>query len=101
MTQQLGRLDRAHLVEIESLRQQLLDAIAEIHITSIRNPDPTVAFNLALQTFLKLTQSEMGFIGEVHVAPNGDPWLKTFAISDIAWDDESKAAHRKTVGGNW
>lgn len=93
--QQLGRLDHAHLLGAESWRQQLLDAIADIHITSVRNPDPNAAFERALQAFLLLTQSSMGFIGEVHVTPNGDPWLKTFAISDIAWDVESKALYEK------
>ena len=48
------------------------------------------AFDDLLDTVLRLTQSEYGFIGEVlHEA--GQPYLKTWAISDIAWNAETRA----------
>jgi diguanylate cyclase (GGDEF)-like protein/PAS domain S-box-containing protein len=43
----------------------------------------------ALELLLRLTQSEYGFIGMIHEDEQGR-YLRTHAITNIAWDDETK-----------
>ncbi|MEZ4394908.1 MAG: GAF domain-containing protein [Polyangiales bacterium] len=47
-------------------------------------------FEQMLRHFVELTGSEYGFIGEVRV-DDGRPWLRSRAVSDIAWDDATRA----------
>jgi PAS domain S-box-containing protein len=50
-----------------------------------------------LSGLLRLTGSDYGFIGEVLRDGNGAPYIKTHALTDIAWDEESRGlyeAHR-------
>ena len=48
-----------------------------------------------LNSLLALTGSEYGFTGEVLYDEQGAPYLKTHAITNIAWDDESRALYEK------
>ncbi len=43
-----------------------------------------------LQKVLELTQSSYGFIGEILYDNEGAPYLKTRAITNIAWDDATR-----------
>ena len=45
----------------------------------------------ALESLLSVTASEFGFVGRVVHDEVGDPYLVTFAITDISWDDASRA----------
>lgn len=47
------------------------------------------AFDQLLTDILALTESEYGFIGEILYKDSGDPYLKTHAITNIAWDQAS------------
>ena len=40
---------------------------------------------------LKLTDSGYGFIGEVLRTPENAPYLKTFALTNISWNEETRA----------
>lgn len=53
-------------------------------------------FNDLLATLLDLTQSEYGFIGEVHYKENV-PYLKTHAITDISWNEETKLFYQENA----
>jgi len=44
-----------------------------------------------LVLLLRASDAEFGFIGEVHADTDGNPYLKTHAITNIAWDEASKA----------
>ena len=66
-------------------------AIARAQSNFIQTDDRTTAFDGLLEDLLDLTGCEYGFIGEVLHAANGDPYLKTHAVSDIAWNDETRA----------
>ena len=46
---------------------------------------------------LALTDSEYGFIGEIRFSDQGSPFLKTFAISNIAWDEATKAFYEQNA----
>lgn len=51
-------------------------------------------FDDALDSLLRLTQSEYGFIGEIMHTPDGSPYLKTQALSNIAWDGETRRLYK-------
>jgi len=72
-------------------QQQLTEAIARAQSQFIRETARREAFDGLLTDVLSLTESAYGFIGEVLRTPQGDPYLKTYAITDIAWDDATRA----------
>lgn len=47
-------------------------------------------FNDLLKAILSLTESEYGFIGELHHTDEGNVYLKAHGITNIAWDDDSR-----------
>ncbi|TXG88525.1 MAG: hypothetical protein E6R10_05770, partial [Rhodocyclaceae bacterium] len=50
----------------------------------------TGAFESLLGDLLRLAESEYGFIGEILHDAAGQPYLKTHAITNVAWDDASR-----------
>jgi PAS domain S-box-containing protein len=58
------------------------------------NSDKRSLFKNVLNQLLSITQSEYGFIGEV-IIRNEFPFLKTYAITDISWDEETAALYKK------
>ena len=67
----------------------LLNTIRTAQARFIRDTDSKSIFNKLLTDILVLTDSEFGFIGEV-LYRDDSPYLKTFAISNIAWNDETR-----------
>ena len=57
--------------------------------------DTRLMFDGLLDNFLSLTNSEYGFIGERMVRPTGAPYLKTHAITNIAWNKETVAFYEE------
>jgi diguanylate cyclase (GGDEF)-like protein/PAS domain S-box-containing protein len=53
-------------------------------------------FNAALEDLLDVTESEYGFIGEI-LHDENVPYLKTHAITNIAWSRETREFYRKNV----
>lgn len=52
-------------------------------------------FEYVLAQILEVTQSEYGFIGEILEDMDGEEFLKTYAITNIAWDEETKEFYRE------
>jgi PAS domain S-box-containing protein len=50
-------------------------------------------FEQLLDLFLEQTQSEFGFLGEVLQSKEGKPFLRTLAITNIAWNAETQALY--------
>src|SRR3990172_4110513 len=73
----------------------LLRALTAIQSQFITDVDPHALFEQLLNNLLELTQSEYGFIGEVFYRPPGDPYLRTLAITNIAWNEETQALYEK------
>lgn len=73
----------------------ILEAISKAQSQFIANVDTKVLFDDLLADLLSLTQSEYGFIGEVLHDPDGKPYLKSHAITNIAWNDETRAFYEK------
>lgn len=53
------------------------------------------AFEQMLNDLLALTGSQFGFIGEVLHEPNGTPFLKIGAITNIAWSPDTQALYQE------
>jgi signal transduction histidine kinase len=74
---------------------QLLAAIHEAQ-TKFIDTESKAVFRDLLANLLTLTNSEYGFIGEV-LYKDELPYLKTHAITDIAWSDETRALYNDNV----
>ena len=81
-------------MSVDSFDRRLLDAISRVHAGFLQTANSRVAFADLLATLLELTGSEYGFIGEVLSDATGAPYLKTHAITNIAWDDATHAFYR-------
>lgn len=75
-----------------------LNEIAKIQRMHISNVTPQDLFNYILTFLLNHTSSEYGFIGAVlKDEETGAPYLKTYAISNIAWDDATRAFYKENA----
>jgi len=73
-----------------SWQNHQVDIINQAQLAFIANTDRRAAFDALLAGLLDLADSEYGFIGEVLHAANGSPYLRTHAITNIAWDDATR-----------
>jgi len=74
-------------------QHRLVQAISHMQASFIRTANNHQAFNGVLADLLALTGSSYGFVGEVFYDAPDKPWLNVHAISNIAWDDASRAAY--------
>jgi PAS domain S-box-containing protein len=70
------------------MQETLLRSIHQAESQFLATNEPSVTFDGLLQALLSMTESEYGFIGEVLHSQNGNPYLKTHAITNIAWTPE-------------
>lgn len=76
--------------------QELQEAISRAQAHFIRDTDQRRAFDGLLTDVLALTDSEYGFLSEV-LTRDGKPYLKTYAITDIAWNEETRQFYQTHV----
>ncbi len=76
----------ADLKQINNLLKALINAQSKF----ISDTDPRIFCETMLKDLILITQSESGFIGEVLYNDKGDPYLKTHAITNIAWDEKTR-----------
>lgn len=74
--------------------QQMTRIISKAQSNFINESDRRKAFDELLSDVLELTQSEYGFITEVMHDGQGEPYLKTYAITNIAWNDETSTFYQ-------
>ena len=75
--------------------QHLLKVLQEVNEDFIRSPESKrELFKKMLDYVLKFTASEYGFIGEVFMN-EGATALRTYAITDISWNDETRELYKK------
>lgn len=84
-------LQRWQLDQSLKSQQQLSRVIATAQAQFIEKTDRREAFDGLLSDILSLTDSEYGFIGEVLYTTGDEPYLKSYAISNIAWNDDTRA----------
>lgn len=77
----------------------LLEAIHRAQTEYMINQDPTLFFESLLQEFVKLTDSQYGFIAELFHKNDQSPYLIPRAITDISWDEESHKMYMKFIKG--
>ena len=90
-SQRLRKQAQSEIFERQK-HQHLLDAIRQIESTYISTKNANQTFDEVLTQLLAISESEYGFIGEVR-DKNGKPYLKTHAITNIAWNEETKALY--------
>jgi len=85
----------------EAVRQghRLLDAINAALSQYVSDTDPRALFDNLLADFLSFTGSEYGLIGEVLDDREGQPFVRVHALTDISWDETSRAMFEKFRSG--
>ena len=89
---------------------RLLQAISWIQTQFLADTESAILFDGILDRLLELTESEYGFIGEIFWATDGSPtmeesymkvrgqpYLKTHAITNIAWNEETRAFYAENA----
>jgi len=79
---------------------EMLAAITRATSHYFRGQQPQSVFGELLADLLALTNSAYGYIGEALVDPDGNPYLYTWAHSNIAWDDATRAVYQDSVDRN-
>ena len=74
---------------------KLLKALSRVQAEFITESERKILFDDLLEDLLSLTQSEYGFIGEVRHTSAGKPFLKTHAITNVAWDQKTRELYDK------
>jgi diguanylate cyclase (GGDEF)-like protein/PAS domain S-box-containing protein len=75
----------------------MLEAIGQVQASFIVDSDPKSSFFDILNIIITITESEYGFIGEIFYNTDGTPYLKTHAITNIAWDKESRGLYENSI----
>jgi len=87
---------QAKLAEERLLQSNtLLKTISRAQSQFISDINEQVLFEGLLKDLLLLTGSEYGYIGEMFYDTEGNPYLKSHAITNIAWNDETRALYEK------
>lgn len=85
------------MVERSLNERELLAAIAKAQSQYIGRVSATELFDDMLGSLLALTNSEYGFIGEIKYQEDGSPFLKTHALTNIAWNDETRTFYEENA----
>ena len=85
-------LARANAAERRTgLVNSLLSAVRELLTGHLVQNGRRATFARLLELLLEYTDSNYGFVAEVLHDPAGQPYLKTQAVTNIAWNDEMRA----------
>ncbi len=74
---------------------ELLNDIRADQSLYIHGADPASIFHKLLDTLVRATDSELGFLDEVLEGADGEVYKKSLAISDISWDADSRQLYEK------
>jgi PAS domain S-box-containing protein len=74
----------------------LLDAVRLIQSSYIGGTDSKRAYGQMLATLLDVTQSAYGFVGEIRHDDAGKPYLKAHAVTNIAWNEETRRLYAES-----
>lgn len=78
----------------ERLQQQEMGKIlSQAQTLFIADAGSNETYDYLLESTLKITNSQFGFIGEVLYGEEHKPYLNMIAMTNIAWDKDSKAAY--------
>jgi PAS domain S-box-containing protein len=71
-------------------QHRMLEAVQQAQAAFIESHDKRRAFEGLLAALVGVTGSEYGFVGEVLYDMHQQPYLKTYAITNIAWDEHTR-----------
>lgn len=74
---------------------EVLAAIAQLQALFIAHGEEQAIFKAALDALLRLTQSQYGFIADLRIGADGRRYQQCLAISNIAWDEETRRFHEE------
>lgn len=92
---EIHNIDLLRQSQALQMTQKLNEVISQAQSQFIQEDARRQAFDSLLHGLLQLTDSEYGFIGEVRYHTDGTPFLKTYAITNIAWSEETRAFYEK------
>ena len=76
---------------------RLLEAMTSAQSELIGTVEADQLFNGLLNALLDLCDSEYGFIGETHLNQEGAVYLRTHAITNIAWNDHTRRYYEENA----
>lgn len=79
--------------------KRLVSAITELQSAFILTDNQHDAYDRLLTELLQIMASEYGFIGEILYDESNQPYLKTFALTNIAWDDATRQFYQQHAPG--
>lgn len=80
---------------ISEVRKKYIDYTTSAVSKTVKHSNSFYSF--LLNEILRITRSEYGFIGEILHEQHSGPFLKTFAITDISWNEETKKFYKENV----
>lgn len=80
------------ITHLKQFKQQsdLFQAISDFQSEFIKETETHDFFEKMLHYLLNLTQSEYGFIGQILHTTENQPYLKTYALTNISWNKETR-----------
>jgi len=75
---------------------EILETLTRLQQEFIVESNAMASFSKLLAHILDITDSEYGFIGEI-LYDKDAPYLKTHAITDISWNQETKALYEESI----
>lgn len=85
--------DRHRQLQVEKVAARIAEIVRSSQGDFIAGVPAAILFDRLLSAVLDFTGSEYGFIGEVLRDSTGAPYLKTHALTNIAWNDETRALY--------
>ena len=74
---------------------RLLAAIEQAQDLYFREIEQEQLYESLLSSFIDLSESEYGFIGEILPGPDGKPVLRIHAVTNMAWNEETRALYEE------
>ncbi len=87
--------ERKQLEKNQKQQKLLLHALHQSTSRFVTSEDPHRIFADMLSDLLTITNSEYGFIGELFYDCENQPYLKTHALTNISWNEESRIFYEK------
>jgi PAS domain S-box-containing protein len=81
----------------DSQNKALLEAIRKVQTEFLIEKSSNEVFDTLLSEILAITGSEYGFIGDIIYSGTKIPYLKTRAITNIAWDKKTKQFYEENA----
>lgn len=76
---------------------KMLKALSLVQSYYIDGLSIQALFRIILNDFVALTDSKIGFIGEILHTPAGDRYIKTVALTDVSMHDECREIYEQAV----